>query len=100
MKILGFFVTIAVKNILRPEDILKHYSGSQSGDIGYSANTIPEAQVSLYHSPDINRLIEKCLLDEISTNDVHLGYTFPFGSYVKTMPADVLLLELGLNQET
>ena len=48
--------------------------------------------MSLYRSPDINRL--QCLNDEMSTSDGHLGYTFPIGSYVKIMSADAGHLEL------
>ena len=49
--------------------------------------------MSLYRSPDINRLIYKCLHDEMSTNDGHIGYTFHIGSYVKTLSADCDHLE-------
>ena len=44
--------------------------------------------MSLYRSPDITRLIYKCLRIEISAYNGHLGYTFIIYSYVKTMSAD------------
>ena len=79
-------MTIAshIQKIFSNQINLLKISSKQDSILKISDFSTLEAQVSLYRSPDINRLIYICLQEEMPTNDSHLGYRSGHSGYFES----------------